>query len=1086
MIFEYFQTRTLKTRVTLFTLVIFLISIWSLALYAGRVLRKDMQQLSSDQQFSTVVFIASGVNEELESRLRTLEKVAARITPGMFGNPAALQTFIEERLILQDRFNGGTFATSSNGTAIASIPRSAERVGVNFMERNHIAAALQEGTSTIGKPVISKVLHDPIVSMAVPIRDRQGRVIGALSGVTDLSQTSFLDKVTVNRYGKSGGYFITVPQYRLNITATDKSCIMQPLPAPGVNPAIDRFVQGFEGSQVYVDQRGVEVLGSAKRIPAAGWQMIAALPTEEAFAPIRAMQQRMLLTTIFLTMLTGGCIWWMVRRQLSPMLAAVQTLATLSDTNQPPQQLPVTTQGEIGQLIGGFNRLLETLAQRERDLQESKEVYQTLFREMLDGFALHEIICDVQGNPIDYRFLAINPAFERLTGLTAETLIDRTVLEVMPATERYWIEAYGEVALTGSPAFLKNYSEELNKYFEVTAFQSAPGQFACIFIDITERTLAERYREMGRDVLQILNEPGDLYASIQRIINLLQVKTGFDAIGIRLQNGDDFPYFVSDGLSPDFLRLENSLVQLDDAGRECRDGRGEITLECICGQVLTGHIDPDDPLFTSGGSFWSNNSLSLLEIPSGKDSHVHYRNRCIHDGYSSIALVPIRSKEGIIGLIQFNDRRKGRLSLDSVEAFESIASHIGAALMRKQVEEETSRLEVQFQQTQRLESLGVLAGGIAHDFNNILNIIIGHCYIIGEDIDSGMDHKTHVAQITKAANRAADLCRQMLSYAGKGSLLQTRINLWLLLDENVKLLQAALKKNVGIELDLKYDVPEITGDIAQIQQIIMNLIINAAEAIGDKNGTIKITLRRLSVTADRVEYDFVGAVIPPGTYACFMVSDNGCGMDAETQKRIFEPFFTTKYTGRGLGLSAVLGIIKSHGGQLQLSSVPESGTFFKVFFPSFDMVQAPEDVEVVTFVASPKEHGTVLLVDDEEPLRIIGSALLKAMGFSVMTAANGCKALELFTEQRAAIDLVLMDEMMPEKGGLETYEILREQYPYLPIVICSGYTIDDIQEKIAADPCSAVIQKPYRPNELRNTLTELISQCMPVHGDTAP
>ena len=395
---------------------------------------------------------------------------------------------------------------------------------------------------------------------------------------------------------------------------------------------------------------------------------------------------------------------------------------------------------------------------------------------------------------------------------------------------------------------------------------------------------------------------------------------------------------------------------------------------------------------------------------------------------------------------------------------------------RKKAEEERRKMEQKYQQTQKLESLGVLAGGIAHDFNNILTIILGHCHIINNGINSGIDQKNHVTQIEKAAGRAADLCRQMLTYAGKNALVETRINIWLLVDENVKMLHSALQKSVAIKLGLKNDIPEIMGDSAQIQQVVMNLIINAAEAIGDKNGTVEIELKKVTIQADQ-EKDSLGNFIYPGTYACLEVSDDGCGMDAETQKRIFEPFYTTKFTGRGLGMSAVLGIIKSHDGVLQLTSAPGAGTCFKVYFPLSGLPEIIETVPATALVSSTKAaFGTVLLVDDEESLRVVGSELLNAMGFSAMTATNGREALEVYGEMGSRIDLILLDLLMPEMGGIDAYLRLRKISSTIPIVICNGYAVGDILESMEDDENVAVIQKPYNPNQLRDTLMKLLAK----------
>lgn len=257
---------------------------------------------------------------------------------------------------------------------------------------------------------------------------------------------------------------------------------------------------------------------------------------------------------------------------------------------------------------------------------------------------------------------------------------------------------------------------------------------------------------------------------------------------------------------------------------------------------------------------------------------------------------------------------------------------------RKKAEEDRLLLERQFYQAQKMESLGVMAGGVAHDFNNILTIILVHCHILKNKMDSGMTLEKHVQKIEAAGSRAVGLCRQMLTYAGKSSQVQARINMLLLVDGVVNMLTSAIKSNVSLELDLERDVPELSGDDVQIQQIVMNLVINAAEAIADKRGTVKITLKKTSVQKGQSDTDVMGNIIPAGKYACLEVSDTGCGIDKDAEKRIFEPFYTTKSTGRGLGMSAVLGIIKLHDGALQLSSITGIGTTIQVYFPLPDTV----------------------------------------------------------------------------------------------------------------------------------------------------
>jgi CheY-like chemotaxis protein len=313
----------------------------------------------------------------------------------------------------------------------------------------------------------------------------------------------------------------------------------------------------------------------------------------------------------------------------------------------------------------------------------------------------------------------------------------------------------------------------------------------------------------------------------------------------------------------------------------------------------------------------------------------------------------------------------------------------------------------------------------------------------------------------------------MLAYAGKSPQVQTSVNLWLLVDEVVKMLQAAFKKNVVIELDLKRVVPDIIGDSSQIQQIVMNLIINAAEAIGEVSGTIRVALTRVLITDNHTETDTFGAVIKAGGYICLEVTDSGSGMDKETQKRIFEPFFTTKFTGRGLGMSAIHGIVTAHGALLHMTSRPNVGTTFKVFFP---MPTAPDQTASTSPSADPSEkaEGTVLLVDDERVLRDMGTALLEAMGFTAVTAENGNRAIEIYRARGGEIDVILLDLTMPELDGIETYHQLRTINPTLPVIICSGYSVESVEDVITHDPHACFVQKPYNPAELRSALMGML------------
>ena len=366
-----FPWRAIKSRVTLFTLAIFIVSLWALSFFASRTLQSDIERLAGQQQFTTAHIVAGKVNEQLVDRISALQGVASRVTPAMLVGGGALQSFLEQRPSFNVLFNAGYFVTDTLGTAQASVPVALGRVGVNYMDRDFVGAALKDGKAKVGTPVLGKLLKVPVFGIAVPIRDEQGTIIGSLAGVIDLSRPGFLDNITDSSYGAAGGYLLIDSANRIIITATDKRRIMEVL-VSGFNPLADRFIRGEEGTGVAVNPKGVEVLASGHNIPVANWHVVVFLPTAEAFAPVKAMQTRLLLVTLVLTLLASALTYWMIRRELSPLLAAAHTLAQAPATGMSGQLLAVVRHDEVGALVSGFNRLLCTLSERQLALAESE------------------------------------------------------------------------------------------------------------------------------------------------------------------------------------------------------------------------------------------------------------------------------------------------------------------------------------------------------------------------------------------------------------------------------------------------------------------------------------------------------------------------------------------------------------------------------------------------------------------------------------------------------------------------------------------------------------------------------------------
>ncbi|MCY3023350.1 MAG: PAS domain S-box protein [Planctomycetota bacterium] len=392
---------------------------------------------------------------------------------------------------------------------------------------------------------------------------------------------------------------------------------------------------------------------------------------------------------------------------------------------------------------------------------------------------------------------------------------------------------------------------------------------------------------------------------------------------------------------------------------------------------------------------------------------------------------------------------------------------------RKQAEEERRRLEARMQHVQKLESLGVLAGGIAHDFNNILTVILGNAGLALLKLSPAAPARENIKDLESAALRAAELCKQMLAYSGKGRFVVEPLDLSEVVREMAHLLQISISKKAVLKQDFPANLPLMEGDASQVQQVIMNLITNASEAIGDGDGVIAVATGKMDCPAEYLRDSYLDEQLPPGTYVCLEVTDTGCGMDKETVHRIFEPFFTTKFTGRGLGLAAVLGIVRGHKGAIKVYSEPGRGTTFKILFPAAKRVTESQKIKL-----RPAAHwrgtGTVLLVDDEEHIRVTGRGMLEWAGFTVLTAANGNDALDVFRKHESEIACVILDLSMPQKDGETTFRELRQISPGVRVIMSSGYNEQEVTQRFVGRGLAGFVQKPYTVDALLGKVRDVL------------
>jgi PAS domain S-box-containing protein len=393
---------------------------------------------------------------------------------------------------------------------------------------------------------------------------------------------------------------------------------------------------------------------------------------------------------------------------------------------------------------------------------------------------------------------------------------------------------------------------------------------------------------------------------------------------------------------------------------------------------------------------------------------------------------------------------------------------------RRRDAEERQRFEEQMRHAQKLESLGVLAGGIAHDFNNLLMAILGNADLALLTLPPASPTRQHLQEIERASRRAADLCRQMLAYSGKGRFIVERHDLSELVREMAHMLEVSVSKRATVEHRFASGLPAVEADATQVRQIVMNLMTNASEALGDRRGTITITTGTRNFHQAFLRESLLGGDLIEGEYVYLEVADTGCGMDAATRERIFDPFFTTKFAGRGLGLAAVLGIVRGHGGAIRVQSAPGQGSTFTLLFPAvLGIVRAP--TRRAGAGADWQGAGTVLLVDDEEAVRTVGTWMLERSGFQVLTAADGNEALGVYRQHADAIVCVLLDLTMPGLSGEETFAELCRVNRDVRVVLSSGYDAEEIARRFEGHGPADFIQKPYTMEALRNTLRRALA-----------
>jgi PAS domain S-box-containing protein len=760
----------------------------------------------------------------------------------------------------------------------------------------------------------------------------------------------------------------------------------------------------------------------------------------------------------------------------------------------------------------------DRVAELEAELQRSRAAFQNLLEHAPFGVQRYEL--DGEGRLL---LSWANAAADRILGLEHARLVGRTVEAAFPSLAGTTVvDACRRVACTGSvyeDEHVDYRGNRIDGVFEVHAFQSAPGSVAVMFRDVLERRRAETelatktqeldsYFTSSLDLLCI----ADLDGYFRRLNPEWEKTLGWSVTELEgrrfldLVHPDDLPS-THEALSR--LASQEQILNFTNRYR-CKDGsyrwiewrsmpRGQ-TIFAVA-RDITDRITMENALRRNEERLQSIFRAAPVGIGVVVDRVIVEANDrlCAMTGYardellgrSARMLYPTQEEYERVGRVKYaeiNERGTGSIETywrrkDGTELVVILSStplvpedlHAGVTFTalditeRRQAEEERRRLESRMQQTQKLESLGVLAGGIAHDFNNILMAVLGHADLVQAELPGNSAAREHIVEIERASRRAADLCRQMLAYSGKGRFIVKALDLSEVIREMLPMLEVSISKKSILRLNLSAELPPVEADVAQLRQVVMNLVINASEAIGESNGVIHLCTGEVACETGQLAGVWTDEKLAPGTYVYLDVTDTGCGMDEATRTRIFEPFFSTKFTGRGLGLAAVIGIVRGHHGAIKVYSEPGRGSTFRVLLPA-----SAQPVEHLGDTgSSPSEwrgSGCVLLVDDEEHVRKVAAAMLERLGFTVVTVSDGREAVAQLAAAPERFACVIMDFTMPGMDGEETFGELRRLRPDIKVLLTSGYNEQEAVQRFVGKGLAGFIQKPYILSTLANRL----------------
>ncbi len=1005
--------KSLSARVISTTSLLVIFSL-SLLTYAGlSYFEQEFRRIISTQQSTMVSELAKEIDDKIELAARVIGRAAETTPFTTFEHQAAAAAELDREEELQEVFPAGLFFLNPQGQFLAGRPSP------DFLKRKFQAQPLFfRHHKVVGDVYISEVfslnsLPEPLLLFSAPVHDLQGRVTGYIAGGINLLHKDFLGRLPQMTLGQKGYLYLYDDTRRLLIHPDPERIMKQDVPL-GANKLFDAALKGFEGTGYTVNSRGLKALASFYQVRNADWILAANYPLEEAYAPIRQGRGFFWGALVLAGAVSLLVVWPLARQLTAPLENLTRQIREIGQGEMGSPPLPLPKIRELRDLAEAFNRLQADLQQKKIRISEQQNFSESL----VSSSALPCFVIDAQ-----HQVLLWNRACEELTGVKAAEII---------GTRNHGIAFYK----TDRPCLADLIIDrDESPYHHYPAWQESKMVENGLQAEGWLPNLNGKKRYLFANAAPIFNRESQLVAVIENIEDLTEARLSHE------ETAEAFSV-----LQATFEATADGLVVEDTEGKVLRYNRRALQM---------WRLEGEEQLIRNKKQLACRVLAQVCDPRSYQE-----RLRQIQENSGGESFDTLEFKDGRVFERYSRPQILNGTVVGRVWSFHDISQR--------------RELENRLQQVQKMEAVGQLAGGVAHDFNNLLTVINGYSALLAES--ANLDEKEHkIAELVlQAGEKAADLTGQLLAFGRRQLLKPQVLDLNALIRRNEKILRHLLREDMEISLSLASDLGMIKVDPTQLEQILINLVVNARDAM--------VSGGRLSITTSDVflDDDFVrrhpGSI--GGQYALLKICDQGCGMSVALQERIFEPFFTTKEKGRGtgLGLATVYGIVKQSRGYLRLESEVGKGSCFYVYLPLTEEDLLPADGQEIERVRGSEK---VLVVEDEHSVLDLVVTALTDAGFQVTGVTGGSQALEAFNLESGHFDLLLTDMVMPEMNGQQLAFLLGSKNPQMKVLYMSGYGEQHFEE---FDQNTRLLVKPFTPDALLSSVREALGSTTRTSG----